>query len=120
MRKAPMIVITSFLMLALAVPALAGSSARVGDALYRVSNEVYSGGTSVLSETEHHVTEILRNTFGLFNPCLDLVKGCSRVVFAPLELPFDLMTEAKAKPRKVRKRAPQKIPVPEKPEMPNK
>ncbi|MEJ2717139.1 MAG: hypothetical protein P8182_08360, partial [Deltaproteobacteria bacterium] len=77
MRKASMIVITSIIMLTLAIPAFAGNSTGVGNVFYRASNEVYVGGTSALSETEYHVTEILRNTFGLFNPCLDLVKGCS-------------------------------------------
>jgi hypothetical protein len=120
MRKASMIVVATFLVLSLAIPALADKSAGVRNAFYRVSNDVYTEGTSRLSETEYHVTEILRNTFGLFNPCLDLVKGCTSLVLRPLELPFDLVNQAKAKPRIVKKRAPSKIPVPEKPEMPKK
>lgn len=119
MGKMPMIVICACLIAALALPAFAnGTSGTVGT-IYKMPKKVYSGGAAIARETEGHLTGMLREAFGLFNPCLDLIKGCTGVVLIPLEKPFAYLGGAKARPKAVRK-GNDKIPVPEKPALPAK
>jgi len=120
MGKMPMIAICAFLMVALALPAFAnGTSGATVRTLYKMPQKVYGGGVAIARETEGHVTGLLREAFGLFNPCLDLIKGCTGVVLIPLEKPFAYLGGAKAKP-KVGMQRTDKIPVPERPALPAK
>ena len=89
MNKTPWILLCALLIVALAVPALANGPSTLGLTVTKVPGKVYSGTKSILVETEGHVTGMLREAFGLFNPCLDLVKGCTRPVLVTLEKPFD-------------------------------
>lgn len=114
MNKTPMIMACTVLVIALTVPAIAGSP------VTKVSKRVYKGSSTVLVDTEGHLTGIMRNTFGLFNPVLDLVKGCTGVVLSPVELPFAVMAKATAKPKLYRTKGNRKVPVPKKPKIPAK
>jgi len=116
MNKRAFTLICVVIALCMAVSAFAGSSK--GFSVYKATSNAYNGATTRIAETEGHVTEILRNTFGLFNPCMDLVKGCSRLVFAPLEAPFNYLARSKAKTKSVRYKKGQQIPVPKKPDIP--
>ena len=89
MNKTPWILICALLIVALAVPALANGTSTMGRSISKVPGKVYSGTKAVLVETEGHLTGMLREAFGLFNPCLDLVKCCTRPVLVTLEKPFD-------------------------------
>ena len=120
MSKTPMITVCALLIVALAVPAIAGSSSCKEGSLDAVAHRVYKGGTAIAVDTEAHLTGCLRNVFGLFNPCLDLVKGCTDVVLAPVEKPFAFMARAVDKPKRAKRKAAQKIPVPQKPKIPEK
>ena len=46
------------------------------------TNTLYRGGASVAENTEGLVSGVLKGTFSLFNPCLDIVKGCTSIVLA--------------------------------------
>ena len=79
---------------------------------------VYSTSVSLAEQAEGAFSSCLKRTFSVFNPCLDLVKGCTSIVLLPVEAPFNLLsryTWAPA-PRKVHK----KVPAPKKPELPKK
>ncbi len=103
MNKAPVLVICAFLTVALAIPAFAGGSD--GSVAYKAGKAVYSHGSKVITNTEHHLTNGLRNVFGLFNPCLDLIKGCTHVVLYPVEKPLEMWDAASAKRPPVKKQA---------------
>ena len=120
MDKRAVIAVSVLLIVALAIPTYAGVSYKKGGSIYGVASKIYSRSTSILADTEGHVPGILRNTFGLFNPCLDLIKGCSTVVLAPVEVPLRFVTDSISKPTRRSKRAVQKIPVPKKPKIPAK
>jgi hypothetical protein len=91
-----------------------------GDAQSRISKlttSVYHSGVKAIDRTEGILDQCLKSTFSLFNPCLDVVKMCSDVVFKPLNYPFDYVEKRMYKPRVVKKSI--VIPTPEKPELPN-
>lgn len=90
---------------ALTAPAFAASAVKKPSTVSAVAGSVYSGGTTVVNQTEGILTSCLKNTFSLFNPCLDFVKGCTKVVLIPIEKPFDYLEGA------VEKRWPSKKPV---------
>ncbi len=120
MSKMPVIVLCCLLIVALAAPVFAnGTKAKTG-ALAAVPGKVYRGTGRYLAETESHMTEILRNTFGLFNPCLDLVKGCTSLVMYPIEAPFDWMARRSAPTKAIKVKGAQEVPVPKKPEIPKR
>ena len=102
------------LVAALTIPAFAGKAYSRRSAV----DKVYGGGVMVVEKTEGLLTGILKNTFKLFNPCLDVVKGCTNIVLAPVDVPFNMLSKATSKPRKARKSS--KEPLPKKPELPKK
>jgi hypothetical protein len=104
MNKTLVLVICAFLMAALAVPFSASADSK-GSMPYRAGKAVYQHGASAINNTEIHLTNGLRNVFGLFNPCLDLIKGCTSVVMYPIEKPLDMWDAASAKPKRVKKEA---------------
>ncbi len=65
--------------------------------------KMHQAGTAALVKTEGLVSGCLKRTFSLFNPCLDFVKGCTDVVMAPIERPFDYLEAKLSKPRQVKK-----------------
>jgi hypothetical protein len=50
-----------------------------------IAGTVYKGGVNCLERTEGLVTGCLKNTFSLFNPCLDVVKVATNIAFYPLD-----------------------------------
>lgn len=87
MNKIAKITFCVLLIAAMAVPALAnGTSKR--STVSKATHRVYSGAATVVAGTESLLTGCLRTTFSLFNPCLDVVKGCTSRVLAPVERPF--------------------------------
>ncbi|MBI5249252.1 MAG: hypothetical protein HY912_07140 [Desulfomonile tiedjei] len=107
--------ICGLLIVVLAVPAFAGgvpqkkSSSAIGS--------VYGAGVSAAEQTEGAVSGCLKSCFSLFNPCLDIVKCCSKVVLLPIEKPFDYV-EGKLTGQKQAAKKASKIPEPKKPEIP--
>jgi len=98
-------------------PMLAWSGSNKTSYLSNVPGKVFQGSVTVLEKTEDVVSAVLKTTFGFFNPCLDLVKGCTNTVMKPIEMPIsyvEKLTEGtKSKPVG-------KIPAPKKPEIPGK
>jgi hypothetical protein len=113
MNKMAKISICFLVIFAMVIPALAD-----GPSYKSTANRMYRGGISIAQRTEGLLTGILRNTFSLFNPCLDVVKTCTGIVLKPVEVPLDYLDKAISKPARAKK-AP-KIPMPEKPELPKK
>lgn len=58
------------------------------------TNTIYRGGASMVEQTEGLVSGVLKGTFSLFNPCLDIVKGCTNIVLAPIEAPFSYFSKS--------------------------
>lgn len=98
-------------------PLLAWSGPNKTSYLSNVSGQVYRGGVTVLEKTEDVFSGVLKRTFGFFNPCLDLVRGCTNTVLKPIEGPISYVESVTwgTKPKPVGK-----IPAPKKPEIPNK
>jgi hypothetical protein len=120
MCKALKVAICGLLIVALAIPALAGdapSPKAKRSAASNIGGSVYQGSAALVDRTEGLLTGCLRNTFSLFNPCMDFVKGCSTVVFAPIEKPLDYLEGAYYKTRPMAK-AGARVPEPKKPEVP--
>lgn len=115
MNKMAKITICGMLIVALAIPAFAGGAPDKRSTASKVSGKVYKAGADVLDRSERLVSGCLKNCFSFFNPCLDLVKGCTNVVLAPVEKPFAYVEDAWAKRGK--KVAP-RVPAPKKPEIP--
>lgn len=115
MGKIWIIVVCACLITALCLPGV--GSAKEAGAITKVTNKVYTRSVNVVQNTELHCTEIMRNTFQLFNPCLDLIKGCATVVLYPIEKPMSMIEKSVAKPRRVaKKKAAPKVEEPKKPE----
>ena len=108
-NMAKIIALTLAIVVVAAYPAVAG--ARSNDS---AAYKVYRGGVSAMEQTECLIGGVLKGTFSLFNPCLDIVKGCTSIVLAPIEYPFTYLD--KAKKRTATKRS--GVPVPKKPELP--
>jgi hypothetical protein len=117
MNKAFKVAICGLLIVAVAIPAIAGGppSSKAKSAVSNVGKSVYQGGATVLEGAEGLFSGCLRTTFSLFNPCMDAIKGCSTIVFAPIEKPLDYLERAYYKPRKA---AVLRVPEPKKPDMP--
>jgi len=109
------VAVCGILIVALALPAQAGGAPEKRSTVSKVTGTVYKSGASVLDRSERLVSGCLKNCFSFFNPCLDLVKGCTNVVMKPIEKPFDYVENAWAKRGK--KPAP-RVPAPKKPELP--
>ncbi len=75
----------------------------------RYGGAVYKGGSQILDRSGMLVNSCLKSTFGLFNPCLDFVKGCTTLVLSPLDKGFAYAenTVAKQWPKKRTVKAPQ-------------
>jgi hypothetical protein len=105
-------------MVALAAPVFAnGASAKEG-VVSKYAGKTFKAGCTVLKETEGHVSGCLRHTFGLFNPCLDLVKGCATLALSPVEKTAGYLAKVTARPKAAPKKGTQDIPAPKKPSMP--
>jgi len=107
--------ICGLLIICLALPAAAGGPPEKRSTVSKVTGTIYKGGAGVLDRSERLLSGCLKNCFGFFNPCLDVVKSCTNVVMAPIEKPFAYVEDAWAKRGK--KPAP-KVPAPKKPELP--
>lgn len=115
MNKMAKITICGLLIVALAIPAFAGGAPDKRSTVSKVSGKIYKGGADIADRTERLFSGCLKNCFSFFNPCLDMVKGCTNVVLSPIEKPFAYAEDAWAKRGK--KVAP-KVPAPTKPELP--
>jgi len=100
------------LVVAVATPALSGNGAT------STLGKVYKESASLGEQVEGAFSGCLKRTFSVFNPCLDLVKGCASIALIPIEAPFNLVSRV-ACPSPAPKQAP-KVPMPEKPELPQK
>jgi hypothetical protein len=118
MAKTALSLVCVLLMVALATLAFANGASEKGGTISKATTKFYKGSVAVVQETEGHLTGILRNTFGLFNPCLDLVKGCTSRVLFPLEATANYVAKVTTKPKPVIKKEIQDIPVPKKPDLP--
>ncbi len=98
-------------------PVLAIGGQDTGDYLKKLPGKVYKGSVTVLDRTEDVFSGVLKRVFGFFNPCLDLVKGCTNVVMKPIEKPLNYVerTTFGKKPSTAGK-----IPAPKKPDVPAK
>ena len=78
-------------------------------AVSRYGGTVYKSGSQVLDKSGMLVNSCLKNTFSLFNPCLDFVKGCTTRVLSPLDKGFAYAENAVAKqlPKRKTVRAPE-------------
>jgi len=66
-------------------------------AVSRYGGTVYKSGSQVLDRSGMLVNSCLKNTFSLFNPCLDIVKGCTTRVLSPLDKGFAYAENAVAR-----------------------
>ncbi len=110
-NTAKMLALVLVIAVAIASPAAAGT--RSSDS---TTYKIYSGGVSALEQTEGLISGVLKGTFSLFNPCLDIVKGCTNIVLAPIEYPLSYLDRSNR--RVATKR--HKVPVAKKPEVPKK
>lgn len=85
MGKTARIILFCVIAVALAVPAFAGGAPASGFTCSNIAGTVYKGGVSCVERTEGFVTGCLKNTFSLFNPCLDVVKVATNIAFYPLD-----------------------------------
>ncbi len=104
-------IIALVLVIAVVVALPVAASARSNDS---TTYKIYRGGVSAAEQAECLVSGVLKGTFSLFNPCLDIVKGCTSIVLAPIEYPFSYLSQSGK--RVATKRS--KVPVPKKPELP--
>lgn len=109
------VALCGLLILALAMPAAANGAPEKRSTVSKVGGTIYKGAGSILDRSERLVSGCLKNCFSFFNPCLDLVKGCTNVVMAPVEKPFAYVENAWAKRGH---KAALKVPTPKKPEIP--
>jgi hypothetical protein len=106
--------VCGLLIVALAVPAFADGVPHKKAS--SVLGKMHQAGTTALVQTEGLVSGCLKNTFCLFNPCLDFVKGCTNIVLAPIEKPFDYLEAKLSKPKQAKKAS--KVSEPKKQETP--
>ena len=79
-------------------PVVAGSSS------HSTTYSIYRGGVSAVEQTEGLISGVLKGTFSLFNPCLDIVKGCTNIVLAPIEYPLSYVASFEMGKPKAKKR----------------
>jgi hypothetical protein len=110
MIKTARIIILALIIAALALPAFsagvpAAKKAKpssestlpgVVSTVASVPGMVYDTGSGLVGRTEGLVTGCLKNTFSFFNPCLDLVKGCTSALLVPVQKPIDFVIEKPA------------------------
>ncbi len=112
MNRTVWIIIAALLISALAMPAFAGSSRAKG--VSSTGTKIYNGGAAIASQTEGLVSGCLKTVFCLFNPCLDVVKGCTNVVLGPIDRSFayaerSLYKTSRVKPAKKKKSGSKKV-----------
>ena len=95
--KTVAIVACGFLIIALAVPVFANGGPAKGTTVSKIGGAAYKGGAKVLDTSANMVNGCLKNSFSLFNPCLDLVKACTDTVLYPLDKGFGYVETAAAK-----------------------
>jgi hypothetical protein len=90
--KAAVFIICGLLLIALMSPAIAKNAVvakkQQNPAAY-VADKAYGVGAGLADRTASLFTSCLRNTFSFFNPCLDVVKGCTTMVTAPIDKTLD-------------------------------
>lgn len=118
MVKTALTLVCVLLMVAIATLAFANGASEKSGTVSKVTTKIYKGSVARVQETEGHLTGILRNTFGLFNPCLDLVKGCTATILYPVEKTAGYVAKAVSRPKPAIKKEIQDIPVPKKPDIP--
>jgi hypothetical protein len=116
MNKIAVAAVCVLLISVMAAPGFCGVAYKKSGTLYRIGNSAYDRGVSFVENTETHLTGVVRNAFSLFNPCLDLVKGCTSLVLVPIEAPVNYISRATRTKRGSRSG----IPVPKKPRIPKK
>ncbi len=89
-----------------ALPAYAGGKVVVRTAppapqtvVENVSGAVFDTGAGIFDAGEGLLTGCLKRTFSFFNPCLDVVKGCTNMVMAPVEKSIDFSEGLFFKPK---------------------
>jgi hypothetical protein len=92
------------------IPIVEANGCRKAGTLTKYGYKAYQGSATIVRDTGIHVTEIFRNTFALFNPCLDMVKGCSSIVMYPANFTYDMVAGSKYKGKRYSKKSGQKIP----------
>ncbi len=97
---------------------VAASSGQSGSfaAVSKFGNQIYSGGSTVLNRGEDLLSGCLKTTFSIFNPCLDLIKGTTGVILAPIERPRAVWDAIAKKTKALRGNS---IPMPKKPTLTN-
>ena len=90
--------------LTLLVAACVVSPVAAGSSSNSTTYSIYRGGVSAMEQTEGLISGVLKGTFSLFNPCLDIVKGCTNIVLAPIEYPLSYVTAFEFDKPKARKR----------------
>jgi hypothetical protein len=93
MNKPLSIIACGLLVLALAAPAFADGQ-RVKAPRSSYASSICAGGAVVADKTAGFFTNVLHRSFSFFNPCLDLVKGCTNTVLYPVQRSFDYMDDA--------------------------
>ena len=106
MNRTVWIIIAALLISTLAVPAFAGTARDSGWS--SATTKIYNGGATVVSQTEGVFSGCLKTVFCLFNPCLDVVKGCTNVVLNPIDRSFayaeqSLYKSSRVKPSRKKK-----------------
>ncbi len=96
--------ITVLLILTLTIPALADDTRQKSSGARRVASSIYHGGASVIDLTEGAISSCLKRTFSVFNPCLDMIKGCTTRVLTPIQAPIDYFAGVTTKPKPTRAR----------------
>jgi hypothetical protein len=90
--KAAVFIFCGLLVIALSVPAFAKGAAvakkQQNPAAY-AAGKVYGVGAGLADRTAGLLTSCLKNTFSFFNPCLDVVKGCTTMVTSPIDKSLD-------------------------------
>ena len=108
MNKIGLTFICIILVTLIIIPVVEANGSRNAGTLTKYSYKAYHGGATIVRDTGIHVTEIFRNTFALFNPCLDMVKGCSSIVMYPANFTYDMVAGPKYGVKRYYKKAGQK------------
>jgi hypothetical protein len=101
MNRITIVLISTFIMLALAMPSFGGTAPAKRSTDF--SQKVYNGGVSVAQQSENVFSGCLKTVFSFFNPCLDMVKGCTNVVMRPIDSSFGYVEKKIYKKPRARK-----------------
>lgn len=109
MNKIGLVFVCVILMTLMIIPIVEANGSRKAGTLTKYGYKAYQGSAVVVRDTGIHVTEILRHSFALCNPCLDLVKGCSSVVMYPANFTYDVIAGKRYGVKRYSKKAGQKV-----------